>query len=52
LPPGGILALEIGETQGERVKALLTGSGRWTEARIERDLAGKDRYAMARRTGD
>jgi methylase of polypeptide subunit release factors len=45
----GLLALEIGDHQGERVKALLTGSGEWTRIRIEKDLAGKDRYALARR---
>lgn len=45
----GLLALEIGDHQGERMKALLTSSGDWTRIRIERDLAGKDRYALARR---
>lgn len=52
LPPGGLLALEIGEEQGARVRAILGGSRRWTDVRIERDLAGKDRYALARRAGD
>lgn len=51
LPGGGLLALEIGETQGARVRALLAGARRWTSVRIERDLAGKDRYALARRAG-
>jgi release factor glutamine methyltransferase len=45
----GLLALEIGDHQGERVKALLGSSGDWTRVRIEQDLAGKDRYALALR---
>jgi release factor glutamine methyltransferase len=49
LEEDGLLALEIGDDQGERVRALLTGSGNWNRIRIERDLAGKDRYALARR---
>lgn len=47
LAPGGLLALEIGEDQGERVSALLGASGDWDRVRIERDLAGRDRYALA-----
>lgn len=45
----GLLALEIGDHQGKQVEALLTGSGNWTRIRIEQDLAGKDRYALALR---
>jgi len=51
LPAGGLLALEIGEDQGRRVAALLTGAGLWEAVRIERDLAGKERYALALRGG-
>jgi release factor glutamine methyltransferase len=51
LPAGGLLALEIGEEQGARVRALLGESRHWANVRIERDLAGKDRYALARRAG-
>ena len=47
LPAGGLLALEIGEDLGERVRSLLRSSGSWREIRIETDLAGKDRYALA-----
>ena len=50
LEPGGLVALEIGEDQGERVMALLR-TAPWREARVERDLAGKVRYALARRAG-
>ena len=48
---GGLLALEIGERQGHRVLEVLKTAGGWEEIRIERDLAGKDRYALARRAG-
>jgi release factor glutamine methyltransferase len=51
LPAGGLLALEIGEDQGARVRALLRGSGDWEKIAIERDLAGRDRYALALRSG-
>lgn len=47
LPTGGLLALEIGEDLGERVERLLRSSGSWHNVRIEPDLAGKDRYALA-----
>jgi len=48
LEPGGLLALEIGEDQGDRVRARLGADGAvWTGTRVERDLAGRDRYAIA-----
>ena len=50
LRPGGFLALEIGEGQRDRVARALYHAGHWAEIRIERDLAGKDRYAFARLT--
>jgi release factor glutamine methyltransferase len=50
LAAGGLLALEIGEDQGDRVARLLAGRP-WTNARVERDAAGKIRYALARRGG-
>src|SRR5262249_18386479 len=49
LPEGGLLAVEIGETQGPRVRRLLKDARCWDEIRIERDLAGRERYALARR---
>jgi release factor glutamine methyltransferase len=45
LAPGGILALEIGETQGEDVAALCGIAG--FDASVEEDLAGRDRYVIA-----
>jgi release factor glutamine methyltransferase len=50
LPGGGLLALEIGEDLGAEVLGLLIAAGAWREVRIERDLAGRDRYALALRT--
>ena len=44
------MALEIGEGQRDRVARTLHQAGHWAEIRIERDLAGKDRYALARLT--
>jgi len=48
LKPGGLLALEIGETQGEAVRALLTEAG-YTQVRVEKDLERRDRHAFGRR---
>ena len=50
LPAGALLALEIGEDLGAEVRALLNAAGTWHGVRIERDLAGRDRYALALRT--
>src|SRR6185436_3943958 len=43
---GGLLAMEIGAGQGNAMRALFAASG-WRESRIEQDLAGRDRYALA-----
>ena len=48
LKPGGLLALEIGETQGEAVRALLTEAG-YTQVGVEKDLERRDRHAFGRR---
>ncbi|MFM7719368.1 MAG: peptide chain release factor N(5)-glutamine methyltransferase [Actinomycetota bacterium] len=45
LRPGGVLVLEIGEAQGEETRALL--AERFRSVRIERDLVGRDRFAVA-----
>jgi release factor glutamine methyltransferase len=47
LSRGGLLALEIGEDLGERVRDLLVESSLYDDISIEKDLAGKDRYALA-----
>jgi len=48
LEPGGHLLLEIGHSQGERVRRLLAEVG-FAEVAVERDLAGHERFAVARR---
>ncbi len=47
LKPGGLLALEMGEDQGEAVRALMTRAG-YRDVRIEKDLARHDRLALGR----
>ena len=47
LSPGGVLAAEIGESQGREAAALFTAAG-WGAA-VDRDLAGRDRFLTARR---
>ncbi len=47
LAPTGVLVVEIGETQGPEVLALAHRAG-FAEARIEPDLAGRDRALVAR----
>lgn len=48
LAPGGALVVEHGEEQGAVVRALAASAG-FTQARTGRDLAGRDRYLVARR---
>jgi release factor glutamine methyltransferase len=48
LVPGGLLALEIGDTQGSQVRSLLEGAG-YGSVLIERDLARHDRLAFGTR---
>lgn len=49
LRAGGLLALEIDETHRAVVLDLLGAGGAWAETRIEEDLAGRPRYALATR---
>ncbi len=49
LRPGGALFLEIGEGQGERVEELLRETGDWARTAIQKDLAGRVRFAFAER---
>jgi len=48
LRPGGRLVLEIGDTQGDAVRALLAGAG-LEDVAIRPDLTGRDRVAIATR---
>lgn len=47
LLPGGWILLEIGDGQGEAVLRWAE-RGIWAEARVERDLAGRERFFLAR----
>lgn len=47
LKPGGHLALEIGEEQGDAVQTLLQSAG-FEDVRVEKDLARLDRLVLGR----
>jgi len=47
LQPNGVVLLEIGHDQGPRVKKMLENIG-LVGVSIERDMAGKDRFAVGR----
>ncbi len=47
LKPGGLLLLEMGMTQAAAVRGILEQAG-FAEVRIRKDLAGRDRVAVAR----
>lgn len=49
LRPGGLLALEIGDGQADRVVQLIDGRGEYRGVRVLRDLAGKQRVVTATR---
>lgn len=46
LKVGGLLALEISETQGAAVSRVLQAAG-WADVRIDKDLQRNDRFAFA-----
>jgi release factor glutamine methyltransferase len=48
LQPGGIWLIEMMANQGEQVRALLMQRGCYTDIQIIQDLAGLDRFAIAR----
>lgn len=47
LRPQGLLALEVGVEQGEAVAERIAALGVFGEARIQRDLSGRQRYVTA-----
>lgn len=49
LRPGGAFAVEHDDTHGAAVPALLRADGRFVDVTGERDLAGRPRFATARR---
>lgn len=48
LRPGGVLGAEHAEVQAESAPAVFAGTGRWSEVRDHRDLAGRSRFVTAR----
>jgi release factor glutamine methyltransferase len=51
LRPGGRLAVEHDDSQGESLPGLLRATGDFDEIEDHRDLAGRPRFTTARRTG-
>jgi release factor glutamine methyltransferase len=49
LRPGGAVAVEHADVQGESVPAVFVRTGRWTDVLDHLDLAGRPRFATARR---
>jgi len=49
MAPGGLLALELGATQGDTAIDLVAADPRWVEPRVKKDLAGRARMVLARR---
>ena len=52
LRPGGWLGIEHDDSHGEAVPELLAGAGAYTDIAEHRDLAGRPRFATARRLAD
>jgi len=48
--PGGLLALEVGAGQPDAVVASVEATGAYDEVRVRRDLAGRRRVVLGRRT--
>jgi release factor glutamine methyltransferase len=48
LRPGGVLGAEHADEQGDSAPAVFSATGRWTEVRDHRDLAGRARFLTAR----
>ena len=48
LRPGGVVGAEHADLQGESAPAVFAASGRWSDVRDHRDLAGRPRYLTAR----
>jgi release factor glutamine methyltransferase len=48
LRPGGVVGSEHADLQGESAPGVFAASGRWSEVRDHRDLAGRARFLTAR----
>ena len=51
LASNGLLALEIGQGQANRVRALVDSTESYGEVELRRDLAGIERVVLASRQG-
>ena len=49
LNTGGLLLMEIGESQGEKVLEIIAKTGEFSSFEIKKDLSGLDRYLLARK---
>ena len=49
LRPGGLLLMEHGEEQGERVRELMESTASLRQATTHQDYTGRDRFTLARR---
>ncbi len=50
LRPGGLLALELGAGQAGPMVRAVEEQGSWDDVRVRKDLAGRERVLLARRT--
>ncbi len=48
LRPAGVVGAEHADVQGDSAPGVFSGTGRWTDVRDHRDLAGRPRYLTAR----
>ncbi len=48
LRPGGVVAAEHADAQGESAPAVFASTGRWADVRDHEDLAGRPRFVTAR----
>ncbi len=48
LRPGGVVGFEHADVQGESAPGLFAATGRWSDVRDHRDLAGRPRFTTAR----
>jgi release factor glutamine methyltransferase len=52
LIPGGALAVEVDSRRAKAVGDLAASDGRFTDVKVLRDLAGRERFVVARRKED
>ena len=51
LKPGGFLVMEIDHGQGEACLEMMRETGCWSETRVLRDYAGRQRVVVGRKAG-